>query len=94
VEAETEPLLLRANPLGTISNVRQVHRAVKRGVIYHPEKLLNPLEDGIDDQLELKAKWCTLYTKDVPSGVCRCLGKAASKTNRCVGPTRATLACQ
>ena len=36
-------VILRANPLDNISNVRQVHRVVKGGVIYNPEQLLKPL---------------------------------------------------
>jgi enamidase len=36
-------VILRANPLDSISNVRQVHRVVKGGVIYDPEQLLKPL---------------------------------------------------
>ena len=36
-------VVLRANPLENISNVRQVHRVVKGGVIYDPEQLLKPL---------------------------------------------------
>ena len=36
-------VILRANPLDNISNVRQVHRVVKGGVIYDPEQLLKPL---------------------------------------------------
>jgi imidazolonepropionase-like amidohydrolase len=36
-------VVLDANPLENISHVRQVHRVVKGGVIYEPEKLLKPL---------------------------------------------------
>jgi imidazolonepropionase-like amidohydrolase len=36
-------VVLDANPLENISNVRHVHRVVKGGVVYDPEQLLNPL---------------------------------------------------
>lgn len=37
-------VVLNANPLKNISNIRDVHRVVKGGVIYEPEELLKPLE--------------------------------------------------
>src|SRR5262249_6697831 len=36
-------VVLDANPLDNISNVRQVHRVIKGGVIYDREELLKPL---------------------------------------------------
>jgi imidazolonepropionase-like amidohydrolase len=36
-------VILNANPLENISNSRSVHRVVKEGIIYEPEKLLKPL---------------------------------------------------
>jgi imidazolonepropionase-like amidohydrolase len=36
-------VVLRANPLDNISNVRQVDRVVKGGVVYDPQELLRPL---------------------------------------------------
>jgi imidazolonepropionase-like amidohydrolase len=36
-------VVLNANPLSNISNVRQVHRVIKEGIIYEPDVLLNPL---------------------------------------------------
>jgi imidazolonepropionase-like amidohydrolase len=36
-------VVLDADPLKTISNIRKVHRVVKDGVIYAPEELLKPL---------------------------------------------------
>ena len=36
-------VVLRANPLDNISNVRQVDRIVKGGVVYDPQELLRPL---------------------------------------------------
>jgi len=41
-------VILRANPLDNISNVRQVHRVVKGGVIYDPEQLLKPLVGKVE----------------------------------------------
>jgi imidazolonepropionase-like amidohydrolase len=41
-------VILRANPLDNISNVRQVHRVVKGGVVYDPEKLLKPLVGKVE----------------------------------------------
>jgi imidazolonepropionase-like amidohydrolase len=36
-------VILDANPLENISHVRKVHKVVKGGVVYEPEKLLRPL---------------------------------------------------
>ena len=41
-------VVLDANPLESISNVRRVHRVVKGGVIYDREALLKPLVGKID----------------------------------------------
>jgi imidazolonepropionase-like amidohydrolase len=41
-------VILRANPLENISNVRQVDRVVKGGVIYDPEDLLKPLVGKVE----------------------------------------------
>lgn len=41
-------VVLDANPLDNISNVRQVHRVVKGGVIYDREELLKPLVGKVD----------------------------------------------
>ncbi len=36
-------VILNADPLDSISNVRQVHRVVKDGILYEPEVILKPL---------------------------------------------------
>jgi imidazolonepropionase-like amidohydrolase len=41
-------VVLDANPLENISNVRQVHRVIKGGVIYAREELLQPLVGKVD----------------------------------------------
>ncbi len=41
-------VVLDANPLENISNVRQVHRVIKGGVIYDREQLLKPLAGKVD----------------------------------------------
>jgi enamidase len=41
-------VVLDANPLDSISNVRQVHRVIKGGVIYDREELLKPLVGKVD----------------------------------------------
>jgi imidazolonepropionase-like amidohydrolase len=41
-------VVLDANPLDNISNVRQVHRVVKGGVVYEREQLLKPLIGKVD----------------------------------------------
>jgi enamidase len=41
-------VILRANPLDSISNVRQVHRVVKGGVVYDSEQLLKPLVGKVE----------------------------------------------
>ena len=41
-------VILRANPLENISNVRQVHHVVKGGVVYDPEQLLKPLVGKVE----------------------------------------------
>ncbi len=41
-------VVLDANPLENISNVRQVHRVIKDGVIYDREDLLKPLIGKVD----------------------------------------------
>jgi imidazolonepropionase-like amidohydrolase len=41
-------VILDANPLDNISNVRRVHRVVKGGVVYDPEQLLKPLFGKVD----------------------------------------------
>jgi imidazolonepropionase-like amidohydrolase len=41
-------VVLDANPLDNISNVRRVHRVVKGGVVYDPEQLLKPLLGKVD----------------------------------------------
>jgi imidazolonepropionase-like amidohydrolase len=41
-------VVLDANPLDAIANVRKVHRVVKAGVIYDPQQLLKPMEGTIE----------------------------------------------
>jgi imidazolonepropionase-like amidohydrolase len=41
-------VVLSANPLENISNVRQVHRVVKAGIVYDREQLLKPLVGKVD----------------------------------------------
>jgi imidazolonepropionase-like amidohydrolase len=41
-------VVLDANPLERISNIRRVHRVVKGGVIYDREALLLPLVGKVD----------------------------------------------
>jgi imidazolonepropionase-like amidohydrolase len=41
-------VILDANPLDNISNVRKVHRVVKGGVVYEPDQLLKPLVGKVD----------------------------------------------
>ena len=36
-------VILEANPLDDISSVRKVHRVIKGGIVYEPDKLLKPL---------------------------------------------------
>ena len=40
-------VVLDANPLKDISNIRKVHRVIKGGLIYEPEKLLKPVEGKV-----------------------------------------------
>jgi imidazolonepropionase-like amidohydrolase len=41
-------VVLDANPLDAIANVRKVHRVVKAGVIYDPQQLLKPMEGTVE----------------------------------------------
>jgi imidazolonepropionase-like amidohydrolase len=41
-------VILDANPLDNISNVRKVHRVVKGGVVYEPDQLLKPMVGKVD----------------------------------------------
>ena len=41
-------MVLEANPLERISNVRRVHRVVKGGIVYDREALLQPLVGKVD----------------------------------------------
>lgn len=40
-------VILDADPLENISNIREVHRVIKAGVVYDPEELYKPLEGKI-----------------------------------------------
>jgi enamidase len=41
-------VVLDANPLESLANVRKVHRVVKGGVVYDPRELLRPLEGSVE----------------------------------------------